>query len=408
MGLRSGQSDLGHTVGDLFNALFAHARAFSTALGSGLDAGGLVGLLRILLGLGGGFLSSNLGGLLSLLGPLGLRSTKHLPPLVGLLGVNTREQVRGLADLVAGLERGRLPAVLEAIQRGNQQDGRIQLLQDRLGGGRHVRAEHGGQQVDQVQHGTHDCRGALGLVGNERVVQAVSLDQTVANFSNSHGGLDTGTEVDALHLLDVLAGEGGDFLQVGFELLRYRELGNHAAIGSSDKLDDTVNQVSQLGQQFAVVGVDEWAPFELCITSLRAVLEQVVSPHVCRNASVLGVGSEHTDATRLTELTTLVVQVFCGTQVVVHSPGVPSTDLGSREDNTVERHIVLTNELVQLHFLRVAPPELPVIGVIGGNRRVANASLEPHVQHFVFEVIQRDGNTPLEITGDATVLQSFL
>ena len=41
------------------------------------------------------------------------------------------------------------------------------------------------------------------------------------------------------------------------------------------------------------------------------------------------------------------------------------------KDNSVERHVVLGHELVQLHLLRVLPPLFPLIRVASCDRQVA-------------------------------------
>ena len=68
------------------------------------------------------------------------------------------------------------------------------------------------------------------------------------------------------------------------------EFGDNGAVGLAvDELDDAVDEVTQLGEELAVVALHEGAPLELGVTSLRTVLQQVVSPHIGRDTSLFGV-----------------------------------------------------------------------------------------------------------------------
>lgn len=74
----------------------------------------------------------------------------------------------------------------------------------------------------------------------------------------------------------------------------------------------------------------------------------------------------------------------------------------------MERNIVLAHELVELHLIRVLPPLFPLRGVVGGNRKITDRSIEPDVKHLVPESIQRDGYAPFEVTRDASRGQAGL
>ena len=48
-----------------------------------------------------------------------------------------------------------------------------------------------------------------------------------------------------------------------------------------------------------------------------------------------------------------------------------STKQGAWKHNSVERNVVFGHKLVELHFLRVLPPLLPLISVAGSDRQIA-------------------------------------
>ena len=70
--------------------------------------------------------------------------------------------------------------------------------------------------------------------------------------------------------------------------------------------------------------------------------------------------------------------------MVEHGPFVACTDLGTRENDCMKGYIVLAHELIELDILRISPPELPILCIIGSNRGVTNAGIEPHVEDLLF------------------------
>ena len=82
---------------------------------------------------------------------------------------------------------------------------------------------------------------------------------------------------------------------------------------------------------------------------------------------------------------------------------------GAREDHRVEGNVVFAHELVELDIIGVFPPLVPVLlCVAGSNRQVANGGIEPHIENLVGILFQGDGGAPLEVTGDASALQTLL
>lgn len=67
---------------------------------------------------------------------------------------------------------------------------------------------------------------------------------------------------------------------------------------------------------------------------------------------------------------------------VVKQSVVPvSTKQGAWKHNSVERNVVFGHKLVELHFLRVLPPLLPLISVAGSDRQIATDCRYRNVLH---------------------------
>ena len=75
----------------------------------------------------------------------------------------------------------------------------------------------------------------------------------------------------------------------------------------------------------------------------------------------------------------LIVQILCRNQPVNHGPFLPGAQPGAGEHHTVEGHVVLGHELPVLNILRVLPPLLPVLCVLGGDADVPDGGVKPDV-----------------------------
>lgn len=75
----------------------------------------------------------------------------------------------------------------------------------------------------------------------------------------------------------------------------------------------------------------------------------------------------------------------------------------------MERHVVLSHKLIQIdvRILFGNPPFLELVGVGFQYRHVPDGRVEPHVEHFISEALQRHGHTPLQISGNATGLEAL-
>ena len=118
--------------------------------------------------------------------------------------------------------------------------------------------------------------------------------------------------------------------------------------------------------------------------------------------------TKHTGILALAELAVLVVEVLRTGNLTDQRPGVVCTHQCAGEDDGVEGDIVLAHELHQTDLFGVAPPLFPLLGVVGGDTDIADRSIKPHVEHLVLVALQRHRSSPLQITGDATRLETVL
>lgn len=58
-----------------------------------------------------------------------------------------------------------------------------------------------------------------------------------------------------------------------------------------------------------------------------------------------------------------------------------STKQRAWKHNSVKRNVVFGHELIELHFLRVLPPLLPLISVAGSDRQIATDCRYRNVPH---------------------------
>lgn len=211
------------------------------------------------------------------------------------------------------------------------QEGRGQLVEDGGGRGGQVGGEDAGAEVDEVEGDAGDGGGFFGVRGCKAVVEAVGLEEVVAALGDGHGGQEARFQPDGFQVGDVLGEEGVDFgfgfVEVG-RGVQGRVVRDDGVVDLAvDQLDDAVDEVAELGEQLAVVLIDEGSPFELGVARFRPVFEQVVAPDVSGHARVLGVVAEDADAAGFGEFAAFVVEVFgCG-EVVEHGPFVFGADL---------------------------------------------------------------------------------
>lgn len=357
-----------------------------------------------------------------------LLSAVLFPELLFLLFVEPGEKVLGFADPVPSLNVVASPANAVDSPFVYRSLRRVDLPQDALRGGGHEGVKHGREKVAEVERKRENRVAASPLAGKQVVVELVVLQVQVTAGRERHGRRQPLTLSAVLHVVHVLSQQGIDVLEeslVGrvLELLGVRSRCDRSVFGF-DKFHNTVDKVAQVCKQLAVVSLDKVLPRKLTVAGLGSVREEVVAPHFDGNTGFHDVVAKDADASGLGEFAVFVVEVFCerreaqyvripkdrngkmvtqptaGRNAPHHGVGITRSFQRAREDDRVERHVVLAHELVQLDLVRVLPPLFPLGGVVGRNRKVSNRRVEPNVKDLLPESVHRHRDTPFEITGD--------
>ena len=69
-------------------------------------------------------------------------------------------------------------------------------------------------------------------------------------------------------------------------------------------------------------------------------------------------------------------------------------------------NIVFSHELPVFHILRVLPPFLPLLGVLGSDADVANRGVEPDIEDLALVTVQRHRCPPFQVSRDAARLET--
>ncbi len=91
--------------------------------------------------------------------------------------------------------------------------------------------------------------------------------------------------------------------------------------------------------------------------------------------------------------------------MVEHRPRSARAQERAREDDGMERDVVLADELEKLHAFRVLPPRFPVPGVAGGDRDVADGRVEPDVEDLALEPLLGHRDSPGQVARDGALLE---
>lgn len=161
-------------------------------------------------------------------------------------------------------------------------------------------------------------------------------------------------------------------------------------------MQTAMNQISQVGQEFVIILIDEIFPRELRVTLLGAIHQKVVSPDFSRDLILQfdGMRSKDASAVPLGELATLVVEVLGGGDVMQQGPALLGGDETGGEDDGVEGDVVLAHELEELHVLADPPVLVGLLEVVGSDRDVADGRVEPHVEDLLLELLDRHRDSP--------------
>jgi hypothetical protein len=157
----------------------------------------------------------------------------------------------------------------------------VKLLADGLGSSGHEGVCDSRKQVDKVKTVSNNGSSLVREVVEEVVVELVVLEETVTLTGNKHDLLQSSTDADSFHLLVVGCQQGVDLLLVGSESRVVDGLGvvgDDTGILGVDELDDTVDEVSEVGEELGVVLGNKVLPDELGVSGLGTGREEVVTP----------------------------------------------------------------------------------------------------------------------------------
>ena len=178
-----------------------------------------------------------------------------------------------------------------------------------------------------------------------------------------------------------------------------------------------VDEVAERAHEVLVDRLGELGPRETRVVALGGVGEEVPTP-VVRRQQFERVGHEHAAVVTRRELPAVVVQPVEALELVDEPPRLARPHQRGGEAEGVERDVVLRHELRVPDVVGAtvgAPPRLPVafalggrLGPLPGRGDVADRSVEPDVEDLVLETGAVHGDTPVEVAGDAAVLEALV
>jgi hypothetical protein len=168
-----------------------------------------------------------------------------------------------------------------------------------------------------------------------------------------------------------------------------------------DEFHDTVDEVAYIFQKQFVVTADKRVPGKLAVACFWSMGKQKEALYIGRNTSLLSRIAENADTPGFRKFAAFIREVVCGTQMMQLDASLSSTNLGAREDDGMEYHVILSDELIQLNIIGVPPPFLPLVSVAGGDRDIPNTGIEPGIYDLLLVIWQRNLRTPLHVPGNA-------
>jgi len=177
----------------------------------------------------------------------------------------------------------------EGIGNGTRES--VELGNDRIGSRGHERVNDGGEDIDEVDSEEDDFGTSIGDRSEESVVDSVVLDELVASTRHVKKRGETCSNLLVFHLVVVCGEESVDLVDERLILLRegvrlrrvvefsFLGIGENAVVLRVDKLDHTVDEITEVVEKFSVGLCNEIVPCEFRVACFRSVLEEVVSPN---------------------------------------------------------------------------------------------------------------------------------
>ena len=177
----------------------------------------------------------------------------------------------------------------EGIGNGTRES--VELGNDRIGSRGHERVNDGRKDIDEVDDEEDNFGTSIGVRSEESVVDSVVLDELVTSTRNVKKRRETCSNLLVFHLIVVCGKESVDLvderlilLREGIRLRRVVELsflgiGENAVVLRVDELDHTVDEITEVVEEFSVGLCNEIVPGEFRVARFWSVLKEVVSPN---------------------------------------------------------------------------------------------------------------------------------
>jgi hypothetical protein len=115
---------------------------------------------------------------------------------------------------------------------------------------------------------------------------------------------------------------------------------------------------------------------------------------------------ENSCPSSLWKFTALVVQVFCCGYMMEESPALSGSNKTGWENDSVERNIIFTHELIQFYILVDPPFFVFLLKEIGSDRYVSDWGIEPYIKYLIFKFFNWHSNSPFQVSRNALWFKS--
>ena len=169
---------------------------------------------------------------------------------------------------------------------------------------------------------------------------------------------------------------------------------------------DSIDQISPGCDQLLIDSAEDLVVAEVGVVLLRENCRDRIAQSV-RLETLVVPGNRPSDSPARRCFVTTESQVLVGGDVCGQVE-VAVTHQHRRPDHRMERNVVFADEVVGLR-LRVLPPFLPLVGVIGvrspldRRREIADHRIEPHIDLLAWaQIVDRYVDTPVDVAGDCS------
>ena len=169
-----------------------------------------------------------------------------------------------------------------------------------------------------------------------------------------------------------------------------------------------VHEVAEDCHQFIIVASLEIFPSEVVVLSFRSVGSKHIAEHVLLAREVFKIFVKpYSPVARSRDLVALEVQELVAWHIVGQDKRAFSLE-HSREHDAVEHDVVLADEVDQASRI-VLPPSFPSVGEeFLSVADIADRRIKPHIEHLALSALYRHWNTPIEVAGHRTWLQTVV